>query len=203
MWVLATVAFAEPRVWKLDPAASQLYTVVRYDRNRITPVTAHDHVVSASTFTGQVTWDAADVAACQINISFPVSALVVDPPGARERAGLDPAGAIDADTKATVVKNMTSKTNLFAASFPDIRYQSTKCAPRADGKVDVTGTLAIRGMGKGLTVPMVVEVGAESFRARGTFAANHADFGMSPFTYGPLTPKNDERLTFVVDVIGR
>jgi polyisoprenoid-binding protein YceI len=191
------------RTWALDAARSWLYVVVYFDPDRFTPITAHDHTVRATSFQGSVRWDTNDVSACAIDISFPVTALRVDVPGGREREGLPADGAISDDDKVTVVKNMLSKSNLYGDQFPSISFKSASCAAAANGKVAVTGDLSIRGVAKRVTVPMAITASESAFAAKGTFELTHADFGMSPFTYGPLTPKNLERLKFVVDVVGK
>lgn len=201
--MLVAMAHAAPVTYTLDPGKSWLYVVVYYDRDRFTPITAHDHVAKATSFSGTVTWDPDDPSACGISITFPVTSLVIDPPGAREREKLDPEGAIDEDTKKTVVKNMLSSMNLDGANHPTITYTSVSCTARADGKFDVAGDLTIRGATKRVTTKMVVSPADGTIAAGGVFELTHADFGMKPFTYGPMTPRNREDLKFVVDVQGK
>jgi polyisoprenoid-binding protein YceI len=200
---LLVAAYAAPVSYSLQPERSWLYVVVYYDRDRLTPITAHDHVARASQFSGTVTWDPEAPSACDIRMEFPVTSLVIDPPGARDREGLDPEGAIDEDTKHTVVKNMLSPMNLDAANHGTISYRSVSCAARSDGKFDVAGDLTIRGVTKRVTTAMVVTPGEDSISAGGVFKLTHADFGMKPFTYGMMTPRNREDLKFVVDVVGK
>ena len=190
-----------PQTYALDPASSFLAVVVYNDENRWTPVTGHDHVMKAQTFSGTVVWDSEDAAACDVQISVPASALQVDPPGARERMGLDPDGAIGDGQKGTVVKNMLGKHVLAADAFPDLSFASSSC-DGTTGAVQVRGELKVHGVGKAVAVPMTITLEEGSFHAKGTFDLGHADFGMKPFTYGPGTPRNAEKLTFVVDVQG-
>ena len=91
--MLLSVAQAAPVTYALQPDKSWLYVVVYYDRDRFTPIAAHDHVAKATQFTGTVTWDPEDPSACAIAIEFPVTSLVIDPPGAVARsAGLKRVG---------------------------------------------------------------------------------------------------------------
>ena len=201
--LLLAGAEAAPVTYALQPDKSWLYVVVYYDRDRWSAVAAHDHVVRASTFEGAVTWDPENPAACDIRFDFPVTNLVIDPPGAREREKLDPEGAVSDGDKLSIVKNMLSHTNLDAANFGSISYRSVSCAARSDGKFDVAGDLTIRGATKRVTTAMVVTPDPASLVAGGVFKLNHSDFGMKPFTLGfPGTPKNAEELKFVVDVVG-
>jgi polyisoprenoid-binding protein YceI len=199
--LLASLANAAPVTYELQPDASDLYVIIYNDDDRWTPVQGHDHVVVATTFAGSVTWDVEDAAACRVAISFPVTALEIDPEGARARVGLGPDG-IDDGAKETATNNMLGKQNLNVARFANISYQSSKCGS-ATGTVDVTGTMTMAGVGKEVTVPMAIEVTDDKFSAKGTVTLKHKDFGMSPFTYGPLTPKNQEKLTFVIEVVGK
>lgn len=190
-----------PRTYSLDSGQSWLFVMVFNDDDRWTPVQGHTHGIKATSFTGEVVWDPNDASACKIEISFPVTALAVDPPGMRERAKLSADGAIGDGAKKTVVGNMTGRSQLEASKFATIGYTSTACSGEGE-TVDVTGTLQIHGVGKEITVPMTITVDGDSFRAKGQFTLGHADFGMKPFTYGPATPKNQEKLEFYVDVVG-
>ena len=192
---------AGPVSYGLSTRDSWLYVVVFADPDRWTPITAHDHAVRATDFSGSVTWDESDAAACAIDISFPVTTLAVDPPGMRARAGLDADGAVDDGTKPTIIGNMLGKKNLDGSNHPKISFSARSC-DGTSGTVNVTGNLSIRGVSKQITVPMEVAADADGFKAKGTFQLKHADFEMSPFTYGPGTPKNLEKLVFVVDVVG-
>lgn len=194
-------SFAGEQHFRLDDAQSWLYVMVFYEPARWTPVGGHDHAIRAMEFDGEVTWDPDDLSACAVRMSFPVTALAVDPDGMRDRAGLPADGAIDDKQKQTVVRNMTAKGQLYAELHPDIRYTSTSCRAAGD-EVEVTGTLEIRGVSKSVVAPLRIDVDSERFRARGSFTLGHADFGMRPFTYGPLTPKNREPLEFHLDLVG-
>lgn len=190
-----------PVTYALRPSGSALYVLVFNDPDRWTPVAGHDHAITATSFTGSVVWDPDDLSACKIDIRFPVTALAVDPPGMRERAGLPADGAVGDGAKKTIIGNMLGKSQLNSSQFPEIAYESTGCKASGD-KVDVTGSLKVRGVSKSVTVPMTVTADGTSFSAKGSFTLQHSDFDMKPFTYGPATPKNQDKLVFHVDVAG-
>jgi polyisoprenoid-binding protein YceI len=192
---------AGPVTYTLDPGSSHLTVVIFNDDDRWTPVTGHDHAIEPTTFTGTVTWSQSDASACKVDISFKATDLRIDPPGARARAGIDPDGSIGDNQKETVVGNMLGKHQLEADKFPTISYSASKCGG-TEGTVDVTGTLTLHGQSKTFTLPMKVDVSDSSFAAKGKATLSHGDFGMKPFTYGPATPKNQEKLVFLVDVKG-
>lgn len=201
--MLFATALAEPVTYELAPDDSALYVVVYNDPDRFSPfVSGHNHTIVARDFDGTVVWDPDDAGACAVDIELAVTDLWPDPPGYRQREGLDPDDAVDDDAKSTIVGNMLGNRNLAGDRFPTITYAARACAG-TQGAVPVTGVLTVRGVGKEITVPMEVEATPERFHAHGTFALTHADFGMKPFTYGPGTPKNREKLKFVVDLIGQ
>ena len=192
---------AQAEDYTLDPARSRLYVVVRNDPNTLAARLGHDHVISAESFTGKVTWDVENADACDVRITFPVSALQVDPGNLRAEASLDPDGAVSDGNKETIKENFSKKSQLWADSFPQITYQSTTC-DGATGTVRVSGELTIRGVGKAITVPMKIEADGQQFRARGSFSLTHQDFGFKPFTNLAGALRNQDKLDFVVDVRG-
>lgn len=191
-----------PQNFALSVSNSWIYVVIYNDSSRWTPITGHDHGIRATSFTGSVTWDTADASACKVDIRVPYSGLRVDPPGMRERLKIPVDGAISDSQKEKVVGNMLSKGQLNQDSFGEVRFVATSCSGTT-GKIDVTGNMSIRGVSKKITIPMDVSVEGDTFRASGTISLTHADFDMKPFTYGPGTPRNQEKLTFGVDVIGK
>lgn len=196
---------AAPVTYSLQPRAdgSSLYVVVYNDPSGLASRFGHDHAVAPTSYQGTVTWSDADPSACDVRISFPVTALTVDPDALRATAKLDPDGAVGDGAKETIKENFLSRGQLYASSFPEITYQSSSCTPKGGGAWDVAGTLTIRGVGKSLTVPMTVSADGETFSARGSFRATHEDFGFKPFTNLAGALRNKSELDFVVDVTGQ
>jgi polyisoprenoid-binding protein YceI len=189
-----------PIDYALDSSQGRLYVLVRYKRGTLGAGLAHDHVVVAGGWSGSVTWDAANLGACNVTIEAPVGGLSVDPGSAREWESLeDQTSAAD---KETIRDNLRGSRQLDMNNYSSIRYQSTSCSPVANGTVNVTGALTIHGVSKTVTVPMTIREGEGSFGATGRFDATHADFGMTPFSAAFGAVKNDQRLSFVIDVRG-
>jgi polyisoprenoid-binding protein YceI len=192
-----TDAPAGPATYALQSPSSRLYVLVRYDREAL--VAGHDHVIAASQFDGQVTWDPTNPSACDVRISFPVSALTVDPGDARSWEGLD--GVTSDGDKVTIAKNIESKHQLNAALFPDVVFSSTSCT-RSGAGFRVDGGLTLHGVTAPVTAQMAIDADGERFRARGTFTASHDDWGFAPFTALLGSLRNDDALKFVIDVKG-
>ncbi len=187
--------------YTLDVASSFLAVVVYKDPNTLGAGMAHDHTVVASSFDGAVTWSTTDASLCDVKISFPVSALTVDPGNARSRVGIDPGDSVSDGNKATIVSNFSGKGQLHVASFPTISFQSTSCTGTT-GEVKVTGDLTIRGVSKEVAVTMDVSADDSGFSASGTFDSTHTDFGFNPFSAAFGALKNQNKLRFVVDMKG-
>jgi len=184
-----------PATYQVQAAQSALDVLVRYDRSAA--MAGHDHVLRGTGVTGSVTWDPANPAACDVKLSFPVSSLAVDPAGARAKAGL--AGETSEGDKRKILENALGKSQLDAAAFPTISFQSSRCAAAGD-KTAVSGTLKVHGVGKAVTATMVIRVEGSTLAASGAFSATHEDFGMKPFTALLGALRNDTNLKFTVDV---
>ncbi len=183
--------------YTLNPASSWLFVIVRYDRS--SAIKGHDHAVRATTFTGSVTWDADDPSACAVHIEFPATALQVDTPGLRAKAGLE--GESDAKDHAKIEQNLLGAAQLDAARFATLHYTSTKCEATAIG-AKVTGMLGMHGVEKAVTMSMSIEASDTAFRGKGTLKFEHEAFGFSPFTAALGMVRNDGTLELRVDVRG-
>ena len=183
--------------YTLTPSNSWLYVLIKYDRSAW--VAGHDHAARATNFSGTVAWDPTDPTKCKVHIEVPLTALKIDPPGTRKHAGLE--GETKPNDIPKIESNMTGKNQLQASLFPTITYDATTCHG-THGKVRVEGNLTIHGGTKKVdTVLSITENGA-TFRARGSFTASHRDFLMKPFTAALGALRNDDALTFTLDLRG-
>lgn len=186
-----------PTTYTLDAGQSRLFVVIKYDRNATIP--GHDHVVAAQTFDGKVTWNPSDPSACDVSLSFPVTALAVDPGNARSWAGLE--GETGEGDKSKIRDNALGKHQLESDKFPKITYQSTSCSGSGTS-FEVKGNLSIHGISKPVTSKMTIEAG-DTFSAKGTFETDHATWGMDPYSALLGALRNAPTLSFTVDVKGK
>lgn len=184
-----------PITYTAVPSRSFLGVEVRYDRDAM--MKGHDHVLVASTFDGSITWDPSDPTACKVSLGFPVTALQVDPPGSRDRLGLE--GDTPEGDKDKIKKNALSKRQLHADDFPRIAFESTACTPKGD-RVDVTGSLTIRGVGKTITAPMKVTASPTGLSAKGQVEITGSRFGFDPYTALLGALRNDDTYTLRIDI---
>ena len=195
----AAPAPAPTVTYGLTSKANALAVLVKFDRNSLMARLGHDHVVTPTSFTGSVTWNVDDLAQCKVDISFPVTALAVDPSGARARAGLE--GETDDGDKEKIKENLSGKAQLDGSSFQSITFTSTGCSGSGTSAT-VNGTMTIHGVSKAVSAKMTVTADGAALSAKGTFTAKHSDFGFQPFSAVAGALKNDELLTFMIDVQG-
>ncbi len=191
---------AEPvraSTYTLDPSAGLIY--VRTHKEGIAAALAHDHAIKATGWSGTVTWHPEDASQCEVSISVPVSGLLVDDTGVRQVVGVE--GEVDADQREDIRENMLGSDQLDGSSFPVISFEASSCSGTS-GRVEVTGTMSIRGHSAQLTVPMDVSADGEHFAARGSFTTSHSALGLTPFSAAFGAIANGDRLDFGVDVQG-
>lgn len=202
--VLATPASAQDapaaHTYTLDAARSDLYVVIRNDTDATLARLGHDHVIYATGWSGTVTWPSEGAAGCAVDISVPVGKLVVDPPGLREKAGLD-GNTISEDDKQKLSKNMWSGSQLDSGRFGAITWKATACEP-VEGGAKVTGTFTVRGTAVPVTLTMKVTADGATFTASGRFETSHTALGFKPFAASAFGPRNQDRLSFAVRVQG-
>lgn len=188
------------KTYTLTPSGSELYAQVFKDPGTIAAGLSHDHVVVATGWSGTATYDPANVAACKVSISVPVSGLVNDDPTWRTKVGFT--STLTDKDRAEVKGHMLDVGQLNMASYASMSFSSTACAPAGD-KVNVTGNLSIHGVSKSVTLPMKITADGSSFSASGILSITHTDFGIQPFSAlgGALKNRNDIRL--VVKVKGQ
>ncbi|MCP4807188.1 MAG: YceI family protein [Proteobacteria bacterium] len=185
--------------YALGPSGSSLYVQVFKDPDTVGADLSHDHVVTASGWTGTARWNVDDPSQCALSISVPVQKLVVDAPKMRAAVGLE--GVLEDGQRDDVRKNMLASDQLDAASFKTISFEATSCV--LSGKVvSVTGDFTLHGVTKSITVPLTVTADDSAFQARGSFKIKGSDYGVEPFTamFGAL--KNKDKMALTVKITG-
>ena len=87
------------------------------------------------------------------------------------------------------IERTAAETVLRAGRHPEIRFQSTAIAPRADGGTDVRGDLSLAGR----TRPVTAEVHRRGDRLVGEVRLHQPDFGIVPYSamFGAIKVKPD------------
>jgi polyisoprenoid-binding protein YceI len=196
--VNAAVA-AAPKVRRLDGAS---VLIVQTWKDGAAARLAHDHAILAPTFSGEVTYHAADPTQSRIVVDVDAGRLIVDDDRARAVVGLEP-GVPQKDREA-VDESMKGSDQLDVEHFPRIRFESTAVTQGADGALLVTGRFSLHGQTRTVQLPVTVEERADgSLRGRGTLRLKVSDYGITPYSafLGAVKVKDEVRLH--LDLIAR
>ena len=178
---------------------SLLFVQVYKDPDTLLAGLSHDHVVRATELTGTAT---TGDDTCAATVEIPVSGLEPDEPWLRTKLGLP--DDLDDGDRAKIKSHMLAGDQLDATSYSRIVVGITGCKVVDDSeRVNLTGTLEIRGQRRPLAVTANVTRDDGNLRARGSFTKRHTDFGFSPYSAGLGTLKNRDEMTFVFDLVLR
>jgi polyisoprenoid-binding protein YceI len=184
-------------------SAGQGYTVVagqsavriHVGKSGVFGFAGHEHDVVAPVAQGTIVADPADLARSSVTVSFDAAALKVTGEG-------EPAKDVP-----EVQAKMTGPEVLDAARFQSITFRSRSVAGKEvkAGVYDlqVTGDLDLHGVSRSLTLPLRVEVAADTLTATGKTTLRHSDFGMKPVSVGGGTVKVKNEIGVDLRIVAR
>lgn len=187
--------------YEIDAEASDVYVHLRPAPGTLLSGLSHEHVIVARQISGRVEWDPNRPEACWVEVDVPVAGLDVDPPAKREEMAFDK-DLSDGDRK-KVDRNMRAKGQLWAEEHPSIRFRGTRCEVLEDGVLQLEGSLTIRGVSNSLSLPIRVDRDDDGLRARVEFDQTHRAYGFEPYSALLGSLKNDETISFHVDLRAR
>ncbi len=181
---------AAPLAYPWRPAESTI--LIRTDRGGLFARMGHRHEIRAQSFTGSLEFDPAVIEATPIDLVIAAASLKV----------LDP--EVDPEDVAKIQRDMETKV-LEIAKFPEIRFLSSSVNVEdvADGggwRVQLSGSLALHGVGQPISFPATLTPEGESIRLRGETTIRQKDFEIDPISVGlgAVTVKNEVRIVFDV-----
>ncbi len=147
----------------------------------------HEHVIRARAFSGEVTFVPADPARSRLLVVVPTDSLeVLTPPDTAETR--------------QVTKAMREEV-LHVDRFPEITFASRDVKP-IEGGYRVMGALTMHGATRDVPVDVTVKIEGDTLRAEASFSVKQTDFGMKPYSGGPLgTVKVADKVTFRISAI--
>jgi polyisoprenoid-binding protein YceI len=192
----------EPTIaYDFDEENSLIYVQVFKDEDAWLSGMAHNHVIRADGYSGEVEYNLDDLSACRIAFSLDVSDLQVDESGMREFVGYDEPLADDDRTE--IRSNMLEPGQLNGDAYDTIDFESSECT--GDGgavaELQVSGGLRVRGVDANVTPTVNVTVYDGKLYAQATFEVNHASFGMSPYSFLAGAVRNADPLRFTIDIV--
>lgn len=159
-------------------------------------ITIHVGKAGLLSAAGHEHWVTAPIASGVVNESAPRVEFTVET--AKMRVKPDP--KIDAKTEVQIQKDMEDMT-LDVAHYREIRFQSSSVEKTGDAAWKVTGTLALHGVSKPVTVAVTRAGGAYTGRA----TLKQTDFGIKPISVGggTIKVKNEIEIEFHVFVVAQ
>jgi len=179
--------------------AEQSELVVLVFKTGFASAFAHDHVVRATRYSGTIGGDPSRPAAAVVRVTVPAEGLVADEPELRRKHGLA-AELGDADRR-EIQSTMLGETQLHAAKYPDITFQSVSVEPRAAGEFLLTGDFTLHGVTRRISVPVSVQVSGGALRAAGAFDIKQSDFGITPLSLFLGAVRNQDRVRVAFDLL--
>lgn len=194
----AVVARADTKTtYTIDPARSEF--IVQLFKAGVGSALAHDHVVRATTFTGQVQIDLTAPETGSITVDVQAASLKVDEPAMRQKYGL--ASQLSEKDRQQIQETMQSSSQLDVARYPVMKFVATKIETRQTGTYTVTGNFTIRGKTQIVTFPAQVERQENALHVKGSFRFQQSQFGYKPYSALFGAVRNQDEVLLHFDVI--
>ena len=182
-----------------DDAQSLLYVQVFKDPSAFASDLAHNHVMRATNWTGEVRFNVENMDACEMSFSLPVVDLAVDEDAMRELVGYG--DVINSSDRATIREHMLANNQLNANQHSSIWFESSECTQSENGLI-ITGDMFIAGATREIDVTMSTTINQDAFYMSGVIDFTHADFGMTPYEAFFGAVRNAEPLSITFDMVG-
>lgn len=195
---LASVSFAETRTtYTVDPARSEL--VVQLFKAGVGSALAHDHIVRATAFVGQVQLDLTTPANGAIAVEVQTASLAVDEPEMRKKYSL--ASRLSDKDRQQIQETMQSSSQLAVVQYPTMTFTSTRIEARTPGTYAVTGNLVIRGITQKVNFLVQLEPNGKALHAKGSFRFKQSLFGYQPYSALLGAVRNEDEVLLHFDVL--
>lgn len=194
-------AFSAPAdptvVYKIDPAQSEV--VAQLFKAGIGAVLAHDHVVRATVYGGQIQADPTDPTTAAIVVEVQTASLKADEPAVRQKYGLTT--PLSEKERQEIQMTMEAKTQLDVEQYPSIWFKSTRVEQQAEGQYTVTGELTMRGVTRSVTFSVRVELRDGTVHGWGSFSFTQSSFGYQPYSAFLGTVRTQDEAVLHFDIV--
>ena len=188
--------------WQFVQDDSLLSVQVFKDQSTLASGLAHNHVIRATDWKGELRFDPERPRACSFRIVVPVRQLAVDEPRMREQVGFEK--SMSADSRRDVRESMLAEDQLDADAYPTVEISGKDCRPT--GKSDVYQprlTVIVRGQSTRLREPIAIEYKGARLAIEGDFTVRHSDFGIEPYSSFLGAVKNAQPIRFVAIITAK
>jgi polyisoprenoid-binding protein YceI len=181
----------------IDPARSKL--VVQLFKTGVGAALAHDHVVRATKYSGQIQLDPTAATAAQIAVEVDATALVADEPETRQKYNL-PLG-LSEESRREIQQTLESEGQLYIRRYPTIRFRSTRITLEREGQYTVNGDLELRGVTQIVSLSLQAELQEKVLRGKGSGRFLQSSFGYQPYSAFWGAVQNQDEVVLHVDIV--
>lgn len=197
--LLSALLLSQPTRYAIDPAQTELVALTA-------PVglfagASHPHLIVARKVQGEVVYDPAAAEACSVSLQFPADALENDDPAQRKRFGFSTNPS--AEDRKTIAANLRAQDQLDVKTYATVTFASKRVRRVDAERLEVSGTMTLRGVPVELTLPVRVAVKDGVLRGEGSIGVTHAMFGFRPYSVALGTVRNAEEISLRLTIVGR
>jgi polyisoprenoid-binding protein YceI len=181
----------------IDPARSEL--VVQLFKTGVGAPFAHDHIVRATRYSGQIRLDPSAPTAAEIVVEVDATALIADEPETRQKYKL-PLG-LSEENRREIQQALESESQLHVRRYPKIRFRSTRILVDKEGRYTVSGNLELRGATKSVALVAQAELKDGVLHAMGSARFLQSSFGYQPYSAFLGAVKNRDEVVLRFDIV--
>lgn len=164
--------------YAIDPISSSI--TLRVYRDGPLARFGHNHVIAITQIQGAV-YREADIAQSDVELSFPVTSMLVDSPDDRAKAGADFPGALSEDAIAGTRANMLGPQLLAAAQYPNITLRSVAISGQWPD-MQIIAEVSLRKFTSQIVVPVRMSEVNNSLLADGSIKLSQVQLGLTPYS---------------------
>ena len=209
-----------PVIYDFNDEDSLLYVQVFRDDSRLLSGFSHNHVIRATSWTTQFSFDKANPANCLITATVPVNELRVDETAMRQLVQEKYLGAngrplsgtpdyqqnITDNDRSQIRTSMLSVSQLNGVVYPNITLSGTNCTGMVglSGETVLAATMTIKGYDAPVDLVLNYDFTNEGQALiRGVVETTHDNLGFEPYVDLGGTVGNAQALTFTLDLLGQ
>lgn len=198
--LLAVIIFSassQAAQYVIDPARSAI--VVQLFKAGLGSAFAHDHVVRAANYSGQIQLDPAAPTAAQIAIEVDATTLAADEPEVRRKYNLPL--DLSEDNRREIQLSLESEAQLDVRRHAKIRFRSTRIVSVRAGEYTLTGDLELRGVTQPIRLSVQATLEKDLLRAHASGRFLQSSFGYKPYSALLGAVQNKDEVLLQVDIV--
>jgi polyisoprenoid-binding protein YceI len=184
-------------VYTIDPTQSEF--VVQLFKAGVGAALAHDHVIRATEYTGEIQGDPTASTTAKIVVEVQATSLKADEPALRQKYGLT--SSLSEQERREIQAAMEAQDQLFISRHPTLRFRSTRVEQQTDGAYLVSGELTIRGVTQVITFPAQVQQRDGVLHSWGSFRFKQSLFGYAPYSAFLGAVRNQDEVVLHFDIV--